>query len=735
MTCPKRPISGAPMVFFRYTQDLSNAVVPFERTPLPQHLPIFYLQTKSGKTGRTVVGPSEASSLYGIDSFDLNGLYANHQTFGINTAFANANVCMIHRISNGTHSNMVFCLDVARVDDIPIYIRDVDTGEYVLDGNGDPQVDGANVTTGFNVKWVLKSYADFAEHMLADGNGDPQAFHTFGQLPEIAGSMINSDGSPSRLYPIMQFAYNFQGKVGNNFGLKFWAQTSQSDNVNEDDVAESRIFPYRFSVVTRESELSSPYAIESLYSEGDTGFSFSTTAVEDYSGVSLHLEDIMASRYSNTIDETRPLRYGQFDDFTHVYQDNVERLLEEFTLNELAYLEANPTISSSFPFDTTSYDETSTDRHIFNLISGLDYKGVNYHTFEVDKFTTIVDSVQVNKFTNHFAKNGADNLMSVEDYESAVRVANLEYSDCDSEVMDMAVNPESILYDTGFTHDTKRELIKFISVRPDTYYVAGTHIDEVEIKGYVQPAGTTSISTPPALTLAEEIGLATSLTTRFNNYPESEYFGTSVVRGLIYGGSAYWRNSPWKRRVSFVMDLIDKASAMMGASNGIWDITKKFSRAPGNIVSNMYGPNIPWVSPSNRITNWDIGLNLPLMFDPGVLFTPGLQGVYSDDTSVLNSFKMGMVICTANKIAHRAWRQFAGADDLTDGELVFEVNKYVREQADGIFAGEATLNPDAYLTTNDVARGYSLTLALDVATGNMRTVFTVFVRARRLADV
>ena len=98
----------------------------------------------------------------------------------------------------------------------------------------------------------------------------------------------------------------------------------------------------------------------------------------------------------------------------------------------------------------------------------------------------------------------------------------------------------------------------------------------------------------------------------------------------------------------------------MGAGHGRWKTGYNFDGAPGSVVDNMFGVNVTWVPASVRNRNWDVGLNFVLNYDRRSLFFPALKTVYTDDTSVLNSYFTAMAICYLNKVAHSAWREFSG---------------------------------------------------------------------------
>lgn len=177
-----------------------------------------------------------------------------------------------------------------------------------------------------------------------------------------------------------------------------------------------------------------------------------------------------------------------------------------------------------------------------------------------------------------------------------------------------------------------------------------------------------------------------------------------------------------------------KAARYMGASDGKWKSGYNFDGAPGSIVENFTNINVTYTSATVRNKDWDAGLNWAQRYDRNSVFIPALKTVYTDDTSVLNSFFTAMIICELNKICQRAQRKFSGVSNLSHAQLAQRVDEFITEAVSGKFDGRATIEPTTYFTDADIARGYSWTTAVKVFAPNMSTVMTSIIQSYRLED-
>ncbi len=687
-------VNGAPLVLEYGTQDLSTLPVPREEIAIPQHLPKFFFFASQGPETEQLMTGAELLKTYGADSFDIRSKFFNHQTLYALAAIGNGNAIMAKRIvpdDAGPESNITLWMDVLETT-VDTYQRNAD-GSIATDVGGDPILDETTgAVAGYKVKFVVTNYSTV--NTLASG---------FGQAVQAAGDQTDGTNTSVR-YPIMQLKVSSKGASGNLVGFRLSAPTTKTVSAMPTKMMEKyKAYPYFFGVIKKPNLQSSPNVVETLFGEQGITGTFKEDVIDPITDKELYLGDILLDSYRNLQDTRYPVLYGDFGEL-YIYKDNINTLLGMFHTKEI------PFINSSFYDFTDSVD----DIHLFNFISGVTSSGVPYQSFV---FAEANNSVRLTPLTNIYAAGGSDGTMTDETFATAVSNYMDRYLDPNDELMDLAKHVESIIYDSGFPLETKKKLCNFIALRKDTFVILSTHT-----------------SGSPQLSASEEYSLGISLRTQLRLTPESDYFGTQVMRGMVMGVSGKVRNSKWKEPTSLAYEVLNMSSKYMGASNGKWKNGANFDGAPGNGVNTMYDLNLTWVSNAVRNRYWDVGLNYALRFDHQSYFIPALKTVYDDDTSVLNSYLTAMAICYLNKVGHAAWRQFSGSI-LSGPQLVDRVNEFVNDRVKDKFDGRFIIIPKATITDMDEIRGFSWTLPIVIGSPNMRTVMTTYVQAKRIQDV
>jgi hypothetical protein len=184
-----------------------------------------------------------------------------------------------------------------------------------------------------------------------------------------------------------------------------------------------------------------------------------------------------------------------------------------------------------------------------NIFSGTNFTGGKYHSVVLDNTNGIIMS----EFTQQYNAGGFDGTMTDEAFDLQVRERIQEYSDPNSRLQSMALNVENTFYDSGFSRETKLKLTSFISLRKDTFLWLSTFEHN-----------------KPRLTASEESSFAIGLRTQAQLYPESDYYGTPVMRCAIMGRVGKLRSSLWDYDVSPLLEVAGKMSWYLGRGDGKW---------------------------------------------------------------------------------------------------------------------------------------------------------------------
>lgn len=686
-------INAAPMANLLGIQDLSTEQLAVELEALPTHLPKVYIYAKKGPvTPQLVVGNSR-SLMYGADSFDLRKKWANHATVLANLVNAQGNACVYERIEPADSATAKFrwSMDVLelQVDD---YERNSD-GSIKLDTAGLPIPTG-NKIAGFKVKHIIAP--------IANGTSGEDMFGLGTQGP---GNQTDATTSTQSIrYPIADLKASSFGEWGNLQGLRVWAPTTQSNTpVNQQVISDLRAYPFRFAFVAKDDAASTPTIVPTQSAEQYIEAVFRPNSLFKTTDQQLFVGDRLIQDYQNLESQNTPPQFGPFSDL-HLYQENLEELLAKFYEAEQAQLD---------PF--SDFTGEADEQYRFNFVGGTTASGVPYHSFILDSST---DGFRFSEVSTAYAQGGLDGEMSNALFASAVSTAVKEYANPLSPLQSDAMNPESIIYDSGFPLQTKYDLISFIALRKDTAVVLSVYA----VDG-------------PKLTASEESSLALALKTRLQMYPESEYFGTPVVRGMVVGRNGVLINSQYTGRLPVTLEIAAKAAAYMGSGDGKWKSANKFSSAPGSFLTMFRDVNVSFTPATVKNKDWANGLVWVENFSRRQLFFPALKTVYDNDTSVLNSFFTMLACCELEKVATRAQRNFSGDDTRTTGQIIADVNEYIETAVLNRFDGRFVIQPETFYTEADRKRGYSFSCKIKIFAANMITVGTLNIEARRLEDL
>jgi len=686
--------SAAPNTILLGTNDNSTQPLVPEAEVLPTHLPKIYLYTQKGPSDPQLVSGASAVQMYGAASFDERGPFSTHATVLFNKVNAQANAVMIERVipaDAGDPSSIRISLDLLPKL-VPLYERNVD-GSIKLDSAGLPVTTGTT-TAGYMAKWTAKE-------ITRNQAGEDQ----FGLGTQGPGNQ--TDGATQSVsYPIADLRISSQGSWGKNVGIRMWAPTAVGTSpLDSRQIVNEKVYPFRMACVQRTSDIVTPTVIETQSAEQYVTVCFKPDTIDRNYAQELYVGDVFLRAYQNLEDQSLPPQYGPFGEF-HLYDNQVKTVLDMVYAKELPFAEEGMS-------DFTGEDD---EEYRFNLLSGVSSQNVPYHSYLL--VTGASDSVRMSDISTIYGMGGSDGTMSEAAFSVQVAAKVVDYINPNSILQNTAKYPESIIYDSGFTLDAKKALCSFIGERKDTAVVLATH----DVLG-------------PPMTASQESSMAIALRTMLQLYPESEYFGTATMRGMIIGRSGKLIGSQYRKRLPLTIEIAAKAAAYMGAGNGKWKPQYSFDSAPLSEVTMFTDVNVTFTPASVRNKDWANGLNWVENFGRRSLYFPALKTVYNDDTSVLNSFFTMMACVELQKVGIRAHKRFSGTSKLTNAQIVERVNKFVVDNTVGRFDNRFVIRPEAYFTEADRARGYSWTLPIKIYANNMKTVQTLSVEAYRMADL
>ena len=671
------------------------------RTPVPvpedrpTHLPLSFFYAQKGRTEPQLTVGSSRNLTYGDPTFDPTSPYFNHATLMNNVINSQGNSQMGVRIvpdDAGPAASVRLSLDILSTQ-VPEYQRNSD-GSYTLDVDGLTIPTGTKVA-GFKAKWVLTA-------VLPDVSGDD----TFGLATQSAGDQTDSVTSTQSVrYPVMDLRVDSPGAYGSNIGLRMWAPTSGGNSpVDSRIIDEVKVYPFRIQCVQRADALSTPAVTETQAGDQYLDLSFKPNTLDRNTNELLYIGDRFIQAYQNLEDPSLPKQYGPYGEL-YTYDAQIKTILDLVAPVELA--KAMPTS------DLKGDDD---ENYRFNLVSAKDSSGVPYVTFLLQ--TDGDNAILLSSSATSYSVGGSDGTMNDDAFATSVSAWMQTFADPNSQMLDVARYPISIIYDSGFPLETKYDLLKIIAQRKDTFCVLAVK----DVNGEV-------------LTAAQENSLAIALKTRAENYPESEYYGTQVVRCLIMGRDGKMIGAQYNKRLPLTFQLARRCAAAWGASNSIWNATNMFDIAPLNEVDMFTDVNIRFTPVAQRNSDWSAGLNWAQSSGRETLFFPALHTVYSNDTSIFTSFITAMACVELQKVGEASWRQFTGRSDLTDEQFAQRIDEWISNNVRGRLTNRYTIVPRTYYTASDTANGFSWHTEINLYGPNMKTVATLNINGRRISDL
>lgn len=696
-------INAAPTFISTGKKDVSQRTPVREPEQIPTHLPHGFIFAEWGPTDPHLAVGSAFNTLYGARSMDPRYPYYNHQSELLGTVIGESNAVFITRLKPedaAPPSRLLISLDVVP-DQIQQYQRNAD-GTFLLDQAGAkiPITGQGAMIAGHRLKWIIND--------IAVGQQIPD----FGEVPAKVGTMTSSTSAQSTLYPMFEVEANFFGKKGDNFGLRLVAPTTASNAPLNDNLFNAvKAYIYRLSLVSRLDLTSTVNVVETLNGEQAIDFTFKPNTIDLASNTELSIHDTFLKAYQDIDSPGLTPIYSPFGK-VKVYDQNLHTILTMVGAAEA-------------PLGLLAEDTMDGDSewlYSVNLISGTDEHNVPYYSVEIEGAAN--GGIRFTDATAVWATGGSDGTMNFETHDELVRNEMTNYGQTGPDLLDDAKYPFSFYYDSGYTLETKLALLTPLALRKDVVIVLST-------QDVSEPLNTATI----------EASIATTLKNAARLYPESEMHGTKVCRVMVIGHAGELINSNYRgvnghRHLPLTIEFAAKSARYMGAGTGIWNAAAAFDMPPNNQIEKFKGVNITFKSANARVRDWQNGLVWAQNFDMRSIYWPGLQTVYDEDTSVLNSYFNMVIAVDLEKVAQRAYRNLTGiSGKMTKAQFIMRSNQLILDDTEGRYDSRVTVRPDTYFTQADELRGYSWKTDIHMYGENMRTVGTYTVVAHRSSDL
>lgn len=659
-------------------KDVSGRGQPLEIVNLPIFLPFCPLLTSWGPSdAANLVSGEGFSTIYGADNFYPGSPFLSHQAAMLQKVLQTGAMALVRRMkpADAKTATLRIWADIV-ADKIDQYKRNVD-GTFKRT-NGELVPTGEKLD-GFRVRF----------HVDEPGEDNLR------QASRTTGTLVNAAGQTSTMYPLIDVEARFFGAKGSNIGLRLVSPTTLSSTPADAELSEEQgAYPYRLALVERANKNSTGQVLMNLNGEPFVEFTLKTGVVDPKTNINYSYDKRILKAFENNDPEVFS-GYGPLKSF-HVYDAEVKAVAELLYSTEQDY---------------GLIDGEVTPEHTINIFGATNINGVPYYSVKLEG--PAAGGVLFGENSTHWLLGGADGTVTPVAYDQMVAEELNVFGEGEIPYADRASYPMSAFIDTGFTLSTKRLMGNIMAVRPDVWVLASTQ-DVLE----------------PLNTPEEDSSIGATLRNALALIPESEFYNTGACRAVVMKHAGTYLDSEYNGILPFTIDFAVKVATYMGGER------MRTGFAPDNsfyrVVTRFVEHNAKFRHVKPRNTDWQAGISSAEPFDHrGQVFFPGIQTVYHDNTSVLNSFFPMAICCHLNRIGELAWRMFTGDSRMTAGEYAVNVDRFIEGQIKDKYDGRADITPRSYYTPADTQRGYSWHTDIEGLFDGMKTVEVLTVVAGR----
>lgn len=730
------PITKAtPRAILLGVRDESTRQLPLETEQLPQHLPLLFLLTEKSEE-MSIVSGGAIHQLYGSKTLDPNSAYFNHQTVMAETILGRGNQVMVKPIKLPSAKKATLRLSV---ETIATMIQDPSDTTGIAKKlvtrviwHAD-RVDAALTGNGLGQGSVLAAYRDGAETSSISGT----------MLSELVTGTATTYHATSSLVPILDLQVDARGEFGNRFGITLEAPLDSDAFPTDQSLAASlKSFIYRLKLFQRPESSSTAQVIYNNFSANSTDFVLKPHTSNPASGAQVSLQDVIVDMYQEAGDAESMPRIAPFPN-VYIYQDNIEAVA---TLIAAGYkVEGKDSADAVYTFNVpglySTEEQVRENLYNVNIFTGTNTLGTTYSNVDYQDSVKFA-GIRLGKDSIIYAaggsdgipyKNGAiDRLETTRLYDEAVRDwCTTEFVEANP-VFDSAKYPFSTLHDSGFSMKTKLAMLQPMGLHKRIWVNLATH----SVADYLDPEAVNKrFITQKQLSGSEEVARASALRAAASVFPESEVYGTPVVRAIIVAHSGLLRSKRVRDFLPLTLAVADKVSAYCGAGNGIWNSDYAFDDGDNKRETMFTKVNNTYQSRAVYNKSWDAGMIWVQNYDRQSLFFPAYQTAYPNDTSVLNSLTVLIAVCYLERVCEIVWRKLTGNGRYENAQFLERSNELILDETRGRFDNRFTIVPNTMYTKADEARGYSWSTEIAIYANNSRTVGTFTIVAKRASDL
>lgn len=681
------PRNGVPYNDQKGIKDESLLPLVATRVGNPIHKPLMFVLSPKGVTNESfpLVGDN-LKRMLGAEVLEERGEYTTFNTPHLALCNSNGNEMMIQRLKtpDGTTANARVVVESV-VQEIEIYERDANN-KIIYNSDGSKKV-------------KLRRDGLVMYYYMLPIN---EVTGLFGAGNIIEGNITGTDGKKSTIRPLYDTSAPYYGKACNGYGWTIEPVTTLSASpVDEDYHREVGARVYQFTAFERKEGFSKASIWPTLAGGNTTKLAFKAGAYYDPMRLDLDYRNILPEAYRRTEAELGLLPdFGVFEDF-HYYDDNVELIKAEMRVADL---------DQKLPMDD----------NLIDVFGCVDYNGSPYDGILIKQAEGDAKNVTHGANDINYMFGGSDGTISDEIYDQLVKEEMAYFGRGVVKYDNRLKYSLGVLYDTGFSFDTKEMLVNFISAQKSTFLVLSTHV-------YNQGKNDEQAEEAAKTALAAMIATA----------PESIFHGTgSGVRATIVGQSFLLRKtvSEYRKRVPLTYSLCRILSDYAGAKDPRFNPLKRVTRGEHTIIYDGYDINVPYKPMSIYQTDWDIGMISARNFDYYQLFFPAMSTGYKKESSVLRNLLFSFAMTWVQRVSDEVWAECTGEGTMTDSEYANLVEGKISDKVGDRLDVIAKITPKVVFTAEDKRRGNTAHVEIHSAGNPLKTQHITTIIASRETD-